>query len=41
MTGRAEYERWLASPLLTEDERAELDGISDDEIETRFFAPER
>ena len=39
MTGRAEYERWLASPLLTEEERAELDGVSEDEIESRFFAP--
>ncbi len=39
MTGRSEYERWLACPTLTQDERAELAGISEDEIASRFFAP--
>ena len=36
-----EYERWLASPALTDDERAELSAIkgNDGEIESRFFAP--
>ena len=37
----AEYERWLASPALTADERAELEAIRGDEdaIKDRFFAP--
>lgn len=37
----AEYERWLASPALTEQERAELADIrgDDDAIKDRFFAP--
>ncbi len=37
----AEYERWLASPALTEQERAELAAIrgDDDAIKDRFFAP--
>jgi phosphoglucomutase len=39
MTGRDEYERWLSCPLLTQEERDELAGISDDEIASRFFAP--
>lgn len=36
-----EYERWLSSGKLTEDERAELLSIKNDEkeIEDRFFAP--
>ena len=36
-----EYERWLASPALNDDERAELNAIKGDngEIESRFFAP--
>ncbi len=36
-----EYERWLASPALTEEERAELTAIkgNNGEIESRFFAP--
>lgn len=41
MNYMAEYERWLASPALTEDERAELEAIRSDEdaIKDRFFAP--
>ena len=37
----AEYERWLASPALTDKERAELEAIRGDEdaIKDRFFAP--
>ncbi|MBR2583311.1 MAG: phospho-sugar mutase [Oscillospiraceae bacterium] len=38
---KEEYQRWLDSPALTEEEWRELDAISDDEkeIESRFFAP--
>ena len=38
---REEYQRWLDSPALSEEEWKELDAISDDEkeIENRFFAP--
>lgn len=41
MNYMAEYERWLASPALTADERAELEAICGDEdaIKDRFFAP--
>ena len=41
MNYMAEYERWLASPALTADERAELEAIRSDEdaIKDRFFAP--
>ena len=41
MNYMAEYERWLASPALTADERAELEAIRGDEdaIKDRFFAP--
>lgn len=41
MNYMAEYERWLASPALTESERAELEAIRGDEdaIRDRFFAP--
>ena len=41
MTERAEFERWLASTVLTVEERAELEGIREDEkeIRERFFAP--
>jgi len=41
MDYRKEYEKWLASPALSEDERAELAAIAQDEkeIKTRFFAP--
>ena len=36
-----EYEKWLSSPALSEEERAELSAIANDskEIESRFFAP--
>jgi len=38
---KEEYQHWLDSPALTEQEWAELDAIKDDEkeIESRFFAP--
>ena len=41
MNYMAEYERWLASPALTDKERAELEAIRGDEdaIKDRFFAP--
>ena len=41
MNYMAEYERWLASPALTDKERAELKAIRGDEdaIKDRFFAP--
>ena len=41
MDYRREYEKWLASPALTEEERAELRAIADDEreIRERFYAP--
>lgn len=40
-TYRAEYEKWLDSPALSESEWQELHGIRHDEkeIESRFFAP--
>ena len=36
-----EYEKWLASPALSAEERAELEAIKDDpkEIESRFYGP--
>ena len=36
-----EYRRWLASPVLTQAERAELAALESDpgELERRFFAP--
>ena len=36
-----EYEKWLASPALSDAERAELEGIRNDpkEIESRFYGP--
>ena len=36
-----EYEKWLASPALSDAERAELEGIRNDpkEIEARFYGP--
>ena len=36
-----EYERWLASPVLTDEERKELEAIRGDrdEVESRFYAP--
>ncbi len=41
MNYMAEYERWLASPALSEEECAELEAIGGDEdaIKDRFFAP--
>ena len=38
---KEEYQRWLDSPALSEQEWAELNAIADDEkeIENRFFAP--
>ena len=41
MTGKQEFDRWLASGNLTEAERAELEAIRNDEAEIRerFFAP--
>ena len=41
MDYRKEYEKWLASPALTAEERAELEAIKDDdkEIKERFYAP--
>ena len=41
MDYRKEYEKWLASSALSEEERAELAAIAGDEkeIKTRFFAP--
>ncbi|MBQ9459644.1 MAG: phospho-sugar mutase, partial [Oscillospiraceae bacterium] len=41
MDYRKEYEKWLASPALSEDERAELKAIAGDEkeIENRFYGP--
>ena len=41
MNYRQEYEKWLASPALSEEERAELKAIANDEkeIENRFYGP--
>ena len=41
MDYKKEYERWLASPCLSEEERAELQSVAGDEteIESRFYAP--
>ena len=41
MSYRDMYEMWLASPALSPEEKAELEGIRGDEkeIESRFFAP--
>ncbi|MCI6719324.1 MAG: phospho-sugar mutase [Butyricicoccus sp.] len=41
MNYMSEYERWLASPALTAEERAELEAIrgDDEAIKDRFFAP--
>ena len=41
MDYRKEYEKWLASPALSEDERAELKALegNDKEIKARFYAP--
>ena len=41
MNYRQEYEKWLASPALSEDERAELRALegNDKEIKARFYGP--
>ena len=41
MDYRKEYEKWLASPALSEDERAELKALEGDdkEIKARFYGP--
>ena len=41
MDYRKEYEKWLASPALSEDERAELKALegNDKEIKSRFYGP--
>ena len=41
MSYRAEYQKWCQSSVLTEEERAELLAIQNNEkeIESRFFAP--
>ncbi|MFQ9429322.1 MAG: phospho-sugar mutase [Oscillospiraceae bacterium] len=41
MDYRKEYEKWLASPALSEDERAELRALegNDKEIKARFYGP--
>ena len=41
MDYREEYEKWLASPALSEDERAELKALegNDKEIKARFYGP--
>ena len=40
-TYKEEYQHWLDSPALNEQEWAELNAIADDEkeIENRFYAP--
>ena len=41
MSYQEEYQKWLASPALSEEEKAELRSIADDpkEIEERFYGP--
>jgi phosphoglucomutase len=39
MSYQQEYEKWLHSDALTEQERAELSGLSEKEKESRFFGP--
>ena len=41
MNYRQEYEKWVSSPAITDEERAELWAIADDdkEIESRFYGP--
>ena len=43
MSYMQEYEKWLASPALSEQEHAELESIRDDEkeIRERFYGPKR
>lgn len=39
MDYRKEYEKWLSSSALTAEEKGELRGLDDKEIESRFFGP--
>ena len=39
MDYRKEYEKWLASPALSEEEKAELRALDEKEIEGRFYGP--
>ena len=39
MDYRKEYEKWLASPALSEEEKAELRSLDEKEIEGRFYGP--
>ena len=41
MNYRQEYEKWVSSPAITDEDRAELRAIADDdkEIESRFYGP--
>ena len=41
MDFKQEYEKWLHSPVLSPEERAELEAIQNDpkEIESRFYGP--
>ena len=41
MNYRQEYEKWVSSPAITDEERTELRAIADDdkEIESRFYGP--
>ena len=41
MNYRQEYEKWVSSPAITDEERAELRAIADEdkEIESRFYGP--
>ncbi len=41
MNYRQEYEKWVSSPAITDEEHAELRAIADDdkEIESRFYGP--
>ena len=41
MNYRQEYEKWVSSPAITDEERAELQAIANDdkEIESRFYGP--
>ncbi|MEG1988451.1 MAG: phosphomannomutase, partial [Oscillibacter sp.] len=39
MDYRKEYEKWLESPAVSEADKAELRGLSEKEIESRFYGP--
>ncbi len=41
MSYKETYEKWLSSPALSAEEKAELESIKNDEkeIESRFFGP--